>query len=98
MANQAPEPTDDSTAPQEETTFAGNRPLTTRWWWSPVLMVVVGVAVIGYQVSAYTNGGGMWMNAVMIAIGAAVAVAGLVSLWRAYPAERAKGGTTPPPA
>lgn len=98
MANQHPEPTDDSQDRPEETTFAGNRSLDSRWWWSPALMIVVGVAVIGYQVSAYTNGGGIWMNAVMIVIGAAVAVAGLVSLWRAREAERAKDATTPPSA
>lgn len=55
------------------------------WWWSPGLMVVVGVVVVGFQVQAYTAGGGTVLNAIMIAIGVAVAATGLVQLWRARP-------------
>ena len=55
------------------------------WWWSPGLMVVVGVVVIGFQVQAYTGDGGTVLNAIMIAIGAAVAGTGVVQLWRARP-------------
>lgn len=72
----------------DERTFAGNVPLSRRWWWSPLLMVVVGGVVIGYQVSAYTGDGGIWLNGVMIAIGAGVVGAGLVSLHRAWVAQR----------
>lgn len=83
----ADEPTGGA-ASAEDRTFAGNVPLNRRWWWSPVLMIVVGSVVIGYQVSAYTGDGGIWLNGVMIAIGAAVVGAGLVSLHRAWVAER----------
>lgn len=83
---------------QQRTTWAGNAPLDSRWWWSPALMVVVGGVVIAYQVAAYTGEGGRWFNAVMIAIGAAVAVAGLVQLRRAHRAQRDRDadGTAPP--
>ncbi len=97
-----PEPADerpeqDERSEQPERTWAGNRPLDTRWWWSPALMVVVGGAVIGYQVAAYRGeGGGTWLNAAMILIGGAVAVWGLVSLVHAYRAEHAQAASQTP--
>lgn len=87
-----------TTPDDDQRTWAGNRPLTTRWWWSPALMIVVGGVVIGYQVSAYVGEGGIFLNGVMIAVGAAVVVAGLVSLRRAYAAHRAAEDSAPPVA
>lgn len=81
---------------EERTTWAGNAPLDTRWWWSPALMVVVGVVVIAYQVAAYRGEGGTWLNAAMILIGGGVAVTGLVSLLRAYRAKDAPGASAEP--
>ncbi|WP_182113917.1 MULTISPECIES: hypothetical protein [unclassified Actinotalea] len=85
-----------TTPDDEQRTWAGNRPLTTRWWWSPALMIVVGAVVIGYQVSAYVGEGGIFLNGVMIVIGAAVMVAGFVSLRRAHREQRATVASPPP--
>ncbi|MBX9245085.1 hypothetical protein ICW40_09735 [Actinotalea ferrariae] len=87
-----------TTPGDDERTWAGNQPLDQRWWWSPALMIVVGVVVIAFQVSAYTGDGGTWLNAVMIAVGAAVVVAGLFSLRKAHRTKDAPPqGTAPPP-
>lgn len=86
MTERLPDPTDPAETPQErsDTTWAGNRSLDSRWWWSPALWIVVGLGVIAYQLGAYLGEGGMWLNAVMIAIGAGVALSGLVQLKRAH--------------
>lgn len=86
MTERLPDPTDPAETPQErpDTTWAGNRSLDSRWWWSPALWIVVGLGVIAYQLGAYFGEGGMWLNAVMIAIGAGVALSGLVQLKRAH--------------
>lgn len=79
-----------SEAPREdpELTFAGNVPLNRRWWWPSTLRVVAGLAVIYFQVSAFTDGGGMWLNIVLMVLGAAVVVAGLIGLQRAWAQEQ----------
>lgn len=79
------------TTPDDDrpTTWAGNAPLDSRWWWSSVLPIGAGAAVIAFQVSAYTGEGGTWLNAVMIAVGAAVAAYGLAGLRKAYRDHRA---------
>lgn len=86
MTERLPEPTDPTETPSDrsDTTWAGNRSLDSRWWWSPALWIVVGLGVIAYQLGAYLGEGGMWLNAVMIAIGAGVALSGLVQLKRAH--------------
>lgn len=88
-----------TTPDDDRTTWTGRPALDTRWWWSPALMIVVGGVVIAYQVAAYVGDGGIWLNAVMIAVGAAVVIAGLVSLRRAYRAHEAASqpDATPPP-
>lgn len=90
-ALEAGESTDDT--PDEPLTWAGNRPLDTRWWWSPALLVVVGVVVIWFQWSAIGAGSGIALNWVMVAIGAGVVIAGLVSLRRAHAAQRDATGS-----
>lgn len=82
----------DPRSPDDETTD-GPPPLGERWWWSSTLKIVVGLVVIGYQVSAYASeDGGIWLNAVMIAVGAAVAAWGAVGLWRARPGADGQAG------
>lgn len=89
--DRSPVPSDDGAA---DRTWAGNQPLDQRWWWSPALMVVVGIAVIAYQVGAFRGeGGGFWLNWVMVAAGAAVAVWGLVRLKHAWDAHQAQEGS-----
>lgn len=90
------DPTASDPAREPGTTWAGNRSLDTRWWWSPTLMIVVGIAVIWYQFGAINGDGAIWMNWVLVAIGGAVGVAGLVSLARAYRAHREAEDTAPP--
>ena len=72
-------------------TWAGNRSLDSRWWWSPALWIVVGACVIGYQSGPIRSGEAIFLNWVMVAVGAAVAVAGLISLKRAHAQQRATG-------
>jgi hypothetical protein len=106
MSVQQPEPSDSPAvdpAPSEakdgavgeRLTWAGNRPLDTRGWWSPALMIVVGVVVIGFQWSAIRVDGGIALNWVMVAVGAGVAIAGLVSLRRAHAVHQASEGDSP---
>jgi hypothetical protein len=64
-------------------------PFTERWYWSPMLMIVVGGGVIAYQWSSIGAGDAIALNWVMVTIGLAVAVAGLVSLKRAWDAKEA---------
>ncbi|HEY3547493.1 MAG TPA: hypothetical protein VGK17_15585 [Propionicimonas sp.] len=90
MADDSPKPADAPDDPaMPETTWAGNQPLSGRWWWSPALMLVVGVVVTGYQTGPIRSGNGIVLNWVMAVIGVAVAVAGLVSLRRAHAEHRA---------
>ena len=78
-----PEPhSSDSPAP-------ASRSLDARWWWSSSLPVIVGLVVIGYQVSAFADGVGTWANGAMIALGGAVALWGLAGLRKDYAAHRA---------
>ncbi|WP_149205015.1 hypothetical protein [Actinotalea subterranea] len=99
----SPDPTEAAGSPagatpgaEERVTWAGNRPLDSRWWWSPSLMVVVGIVVIGYQMSAYLGEGGIWLNGVMIAVGVVVVGAGVVSMVRARRRHLAAGTDLPP--
>lgn len=95
MADARPSPDDSSPARPtqgdgEERTWAGNVPLDRRWWWSPALMIVVGIAVAAYQYSVIADGSAIALTWVMVAIGAVVAVAGLVQLKRAWDVEQAR--------
>lgn len=101
------EPTPGSTDPADPTGTPGrtspanpqapaDAPSDPQWWRSASLMILVGGVVIAYQVAAYTGEGGMWLNAVMIVIGAAVVVAGLLSLRRAHTEHLARTGARQP--
>ena len=87
-----PKPDRAAEARDENLTWAGNRPLTNRWWWSSAVLIVAGLAVAGYQSGPIRDGESIALNWVMVAVGAGVAIAGLVSLRRAHAAHRA----TPP--
>lgn len=84
-------PTGDERSPGADTPspWTGRTSLDRRWWWSATIMIVAGLGVIAYQVAAYRGeGGGMWLNAVMIVVGAAVAGWGLVQLRQDYASHR----------
>ncbi|NCT90739.1 hypothetical protein GXB85_07240 [Cellulomonas sp. APG4] len=92
-ARPSPDETSPDRRPQgdgEERTWAGNVPLDRRWWWSPALMVVVGIAVAAYQYSVIADGTAIALTWVMVAIGAVVTVAGLVQLKRAWDVEQVR--------
>ena len=63
----------------------GPTSLRDRWWWSPALSIVLGLAVAGYQWGPLTGSGGFWGNWLIAAIGVGVAVSGVLRLVRAYP-------------
>lgn len=98
----SPEDRSAGSAHDGASTWAGNKPLDRNWWWSPALMIVVGLAVAGYQYSAIAGeDGGIVLNWVLVVIGAGVVVAGLVSLRREWEIEQgrrtaARGGASGP--
>ena len=63
--------------------------LDDRWWWSAVLWMVVGVGVIIYQSGPIRSGTEIWLNWLMVTIGAVVAGRGAVMLWAAWRAHAA---------
>jgi hypothetical protein len=62
--------------------------LRDRWWWSPTLMIVVGLVVIGYQLEPLRSSNAVWGNWAVAALGLVVVVHGAVQLHRAH---RARG-------
>ncbi|NTW41413.1 MAG: hypothetical protein HGA44_16305 [Cellulomonadaceae bacterium] len=82
-----PQPTE-----PERRTWAGNKPLDTRWWWSASLMIVVGLVVIGYQAKVLMAGTGIALNWVMVVIGAVVVGWGVVDLIKDARARRVETG------
>lgn len=62
--------------------------LQDRWWWSPTLSLGVGIVMVMLQVGSLGDGG-VWLNWVVAAVGAVLAVTGLVRLVRAYTKVRA---------
>jgi hypothetical protein len=78
-----PDATDAQTADLGSSEPAAPILLQDRWWWSPTLSLVLGSVIAAMQVSALRTGG-VWLNWLVAAIGAAVAVSGLVRLLRAY--------------
>lgn len=79
-----PPPEDEST----QTEPASPRRLDERWWWSAALWIVVGGGVIAYQSGPIRDGSAFWLSWVMVAIGAAVAVRGVLKLREDWAVER----------
>ena len=66
-----------------------------RWWWSPTLNIVAGCGVVAYQWEPITQSKAIFLTWVIAAVGAAVAVVGLVRLVRAYPRSSSGTGAGP---
>lgn len=64
---------------------AQDRSLTNRWWWQGAVLVITGIAIIGWQWSIVTTGKAIPATWVMIVIGAAVILFGAVMVWRDRP-------------
>lgn len=60
-------------------------PLTDRWWFSPVLYILAGTAVAGFQWEPISTGGADWLNWLVLAAGLAVLAFGVRALSRARP-------------
>lgn len=57
--------------------------LTHRWWWQGAVVAVAGVAVIAFQWEVISTGAANPANWVMVALGGAAVVYGLVEVLRA---------------
>lgn len=80
-----PAPRDDSNAEQddqsdEKTPFS----IRDRWWWSGTFRTVIGFIIAYLQWGPISEGNSNWMNWAMIAVGAAVAIWGIIDLIRDY--------------
>lgn len=79
----------------EQTATGPSRSLTNRWWWQSAVIVVAGLAVIGFQWDVIGPGQANAGNWVMAAVGAAAVLFGLWDLRRAARARgTAEDGTT----
>jgi hypothetical protein len=63
-----------------------------RWWFSPMLQVVAGAAVIGFQAGPVGRGTANWLNWLVAAAGLAVLLVGVRSWVRARPRRRTGPG------
>ncbi len=86
-----PEPEDDAT----EVAPATRSPLTDRWWWSAALWMIVGGGVIVYQSGPIRSGSAIALTWVMVAVGALVAVRGLMMLRADWATERERRSSAP---
>jgi len=86
-----PAPRNDSSAEREEKE-AEKKPFSAndRWWWSGTFRAVIGAVIAYLQFGPISEGIANWMNWVMVGIGAAVAVWGIIDLVRDYD-EHSKG-------
>ncbi|WP_129337304.1 hypothetical protein [Cellulomonas endophytica] len=73
-------PPHDSSSPDPG---SGGTALRDRWWWSPTLWLVLGLAVAGYQVEPLRGTSALWANWLIAGLGLLVAVYGAVRLVRA---------------
>jgi hypothetical protein len=85
----SPPPTQDpGTSPSAKGSRAlegSERSLDRRWWWQAFVFTIVGIAVIGFQLGVITAGQAIVATWIMVAIGAALIVAGPVTAWRDRP-------------
>ena len=58
--------------------------LRDSWWWSPTLMLVVGIVVAGYQLDSLRSPDPLWVSWAVAGVGVLVALIGLVRLASAY--------------
>ncbi|MCL3862422.1 hypothetical protein [Actinotalea sp. K2] len=71
----------------DDVTWTGMPALHKRWWWSAAVSAVAGAAIIGFQYGAVVDGG-VWLNWVMIAVGALLVVRGGFLLKKDYATSR----------
>ena len=76
------QPDDDAPPPR--------KPLHANWWWSGALWIVAGGAIAYYQWPVIRDGGSVWANYLMGAVGIALAAVGAYRLWRDWQAERVR--------
>ncbi len=55
-----------------------------KWWFSPMLQVVAGGAIIGFQLGPISGGTAKWLNWIVALLGLTVLVWGAVSWFRAW--------------
>ncbi|WP_129337132.1 hypothetical protein [Cellulomonas endophytica] len=80
MTDRDPVPPYDSSSPDSA---SGGTALRDRWWWSATLWLVLGLAVIGYQVEPLRGTNPLWANWLVAGLGLLVAAYGGVRLVRA---------------
>ena len=84
MADSAPDPrTSIEPSPTEDE--PGSRSLTQRWWWQAAVIVIAGLAIIGFQWEVISVGESIAATWVMVGIGAVAVVMGAVLAWRSRP-------------
>ena len=59
--------------------------LSERWWFSPILYILCGTAVAGFQWEPLSTGGGDWLNWLVLAAGLAVLAYGIRTWYSARP-------------
>lgn len=79
-----PTPRDDSAPENEKEQEQKPFNVADRWWWSGTFRAVLGVVIAYLQWGPISEGIANWMNWVMVAVGIAVAIWGVVDLIRDY--------------
>lgn len=74
----------DDTSPEDKPT-----PATSKWWFSSMLQVVAGGAVIAFQWGLLTTGQANWLNWVVAAFGLIILVIGARGWYAAWQKEQA---------
>jgi len=91
MTNPAPRDeanAEDSDQDSEKKPFS----VADRWWWSGTFRTVIGIVIAYLQFGPISEGHSNWMNWVMVAVGAAVAVWGIYDLIRDYDKHKNDAG------
>ena len=79
-----PTPRDESASDNEKGQEQKPFNVADRWWWSGTFRAVLGVVIAYLQWGPISEGIANWMNWVMVAVGIAVAIWGVVDLIRDY--------------